>query len=165
MCNVYLASTTLLVATRQYPLIDSLAPLFLRPVQGEMIIVSMKDVPSPLCFSFISCWVSSATTARPPARLIRGPPTGCFHALQSNIGRDQRAGPMEHFQIKWGQDYMAGVIFLLDGKRVNGSAKSTFGDVSLIRDTSPLSLLCSAGPGEILARLSRSGVENEIGLF
>ena len=33
---------------------------------------------------------------------------------------------MEHFQIKWGQDYMAGVIFLLDGKRVNGSAKINY---------------------------------------
>ena len=34
-----------------------------------------------------------------------------------------------------------------------------------IRDISPLSLLRSAGPGEILARLSRSGDENKIGLF
>ena len=35
----------------------------------------------------------------------------------------------------------------------------------VVRDTPPLSLSCSVGPGEILARLSRSGVENEIGLF
>ena len=54
-----------------------------------------------------------------------------------------------------GTRHMAGAIFPLDRKRVNGPAKQ-------IRDSSPLSLLCSAGPGEVLARLSRSGVEDEI---